>query len=100
MAFIQIMEIETDQPDELVAVGDAWYAATEGKRTLLRSVVGRDRNNPERYVLVAFFDDAESAMRNSTLPETEHFAARIAEVARGPLIFRDLDVIGELPPGS
>ena len=70
MSFIQIIEMRTKNFDELQALGDQFFQATEGKRTVQRSVLTRDRNDPERYVLVVFFDSYEAAMENSNLPET------------------------------
>ena len=76
MSFIQIIEMRSKNFDELQALGDQFFQATEGKRTVQRSVLTRDRNDPERYVLVVFFDSYEAAMENSNLPETAQFAER------------------------
>ena len=70
MEFIQIIECRTSKFDELTALEDEWRKATEGKRTLRRSIITRDRNDPERYLILAFFDSYDSAMANSNLPET------------------------------
>lgn len=64
MAFIQIIEARTKNEDELRATGDEFFASTEGKRTLRRSIVARDRNDSSRYFILAFFDSYESAMEN------------------------------------
>ncbi len=93
MAFIQIIEMRTTRVDELTALEDEWEKATEGKRTLRRSIVTRDRNDPNRYLVLAFFDDYESAMVNSNLPETNEFGQKQAELLDGPMAFTDLDVI-------
>ena len=93
MAFIQIIEMRTTRVDELTALEEEWEKATEGKRTLRRSIVTRDRNDPNRYLVLAFFDDYESAMVNSNLPETNEFGQKQAELLDGPMAFTDLDVI-------
>jgi quinol monooxygenase YgiN len=93
MAFIQIIEMRTTRVDELTALEAEWEKATEGKRTLRRSIVARDRNDPNRYLVLAFFDDYESAMVNSNLPETSEFGHKQAELLDGPMAFTDLDVI-------
>ena len=93
MSFIQIIEMRTKNFDELQALGDQFFEATEGKRTVRRSVVTRDRNDPERYLLVVFFDSYESAMENSNLPETAEFAEKQMPLLDGPPTFYDLDVI-------
>ena len=58
-------------------------------------IVTRDRNDPERYMLVVFFDSYESAMENSNLPETAEFAEKQMLLLDGPPTFYDLDVIQE-----
>ena len=93
MSFIQIIEMRTKNFDELQALGDQFFEATEGKRTVRRSVVTRDRNDPERYLLVVFFDSYESAMENSNLPETAEFAQQQVALLDGPPTFHDLDVV-------
>jgi quinol monooxygenase YgiN len=93
MSFIQIIEMRTKNFDELQALGDQFFEATEGKRTVRRSIVTRDRNDPERYLLVVFFDSYESAMENSNLPETAQFAEQQLSLLDGPPTFYDLDVV-------
>lgn len=95
MAFVQIIEMRTQHEADLHALGDEYFAATEGKRTLQRSVLTRDRNDPEHYFVLAFFDSYESAMENSELPETAEFAEKEAALLEGPPTFLDLDVIEE-----
>jgi hypothetical protein len=93
MAFVQIIEMHTRNYDELQALGDEFFAATEGKRTLQHSFVTSDRNDPDRYLILAFFDSYESAMENSNLPETAAFAEKQMPLLDGPSTFYDLDVI-------
>jgi quinol monooxygenase YgiN len=95
MAFIQIIEVRTSKIDEMRAIDDEWEKATEGKRTARRSIVTRDRNDPDQVRIIVFFDSYESAMENSKLPETQEFAAKWAELADGPPTFLDLDVIDD-----
>lgn len=95
MEFIQIIECRTSRFDEINALEDEWRKATEGRRTLRRSIITRDRNDPERYLIVAFFDDYESAMANSNLPETAEFGQKQTVLLDGPMLFTDLDVIDD-----
>ena len=95
MTFVQIIEMRTGKYEELQALGDEFFAATEGKRTVQRSYVTRDRNDPDRYLIVVFFDSYESAMENSNLPETAAFAEKQMPLLDGPPTFYDLDVIEE-----
>jgi len=48
MAFIQIIEYDTDRPEEFDRLEDEWLQATQGKRTTIRSVTCRDRDRPNR----------------------------------------------------
>ena len=93
MAFIQIIEATTSNYDELKAIEDEWDKATEGKRTTTRRVLARDRDNPNRYFNIVFFDSYESAMQNSQLPETDALAGRMAKLFDGPPTFYNLDVV-------
>ena len=96
MEFIQIIELRTSKVDELRAMQREWEQKTEGKRTLRRSIISRDRNDPNRYLVFAFFDSYESAMKNSELPETADFAQKTGALVDGEIRFSDLDVIEEL----
>jgi quinol monooxygenase YgiN len=97
MSFIQIIEVRTKKIDELQALDAQWEQATEGKRTLRRSIIGRDRDDPERYLIFAFFDSYESAMENSKLPETGAFAEKQMPLLDGSPVFHDLDIIDDRP---
>jgi hypothetical protein len=95
MEFIQIIEMRTSRVDEIQALEDEWKAATEGRRTLKRAIVARDRNDPQRHLVIAFFDDYDSAMVNSNLPETGEFGRKQQALLEGPMMFTDLDVISD-----
>jgi hypothetical protein len=97
MSFIQIIEGHTSKFDELMKLDDEWEKATEGKRTLRRSIVAKDRNDPNRFFVLAFFDSYESAMENSSMPETGVFAEKQQAIMDGPPTFYDLDVVDERP---
>jgi hypothetical protein len=95
MAFVQIIECRTSEFDKIQELEEEWRRATEGKRTLRRSIVARDRKDPSRRLILAFFDSYESAMENSNLPETSEFSAKQAALLDGPVTYQDLDVIEE-----
>ncbi len=95
MEFIQIIDCHTEKFDELMTLEAEWRAATEGKRTLRRSIVTRDRNDPHHYLVFAFFDSYDSAMQNSNLPETSAFGQQQAALMDRPLAFTDLDVVSD-----
>ena len=94
MGFIQIVEFTTDDYDAVRKIDDEWVAATKGKRTARRQIVGRDRNHPDRYLAIVFFDSYESAMQNSALPETQELASQYGGVTKS-VAFHDLDVISD-----
>jgi len=95
MAFVQVIEFHTKDPDGVQEISAQWEKATEGKRTARRQIVTRDRNEPDRYLAMVFFDSYESAMENSRLPETEASAAQYGEVVEGQPLFHDLDVLSD-----
>lgn len=95
MAFVQIIELRTKRIDEIEALEAEYRRATEGRRTVSRSVVTQDRNDPDRHLVIVFFDSYEEAMRNSQLPETQELAAKMAALLDAPPVFHDLDVIAE-----
>ena len=85
MSFVQIVDLHTKNVDEIQSLEREWEQATEGKRTLRRSIIGRDRNDPDHYVVVAFFDSYESAMTNSNLAETGEFGRKQTELLDEPI---------------
>jgi quinol monooxygenase YgiN len=95
MAFVQIIEFKTSDIDTLRKFDDEWAQATEGKRTARREILARDRNNPDRYFTIVFFDSYESAMENSKLPETQAVAEKYAAATDGPPVFYDLDILDD-----
>ena len=69
MAFVQIIECRTRQFDKIQRLEDEWRAATRASAHFGASVVARDRTDPNRHLILAFFDSYEAAMENSNLPE-------------------------------
>lgn len=94
MTFIQIIEFTTDDIDSVRQIDEKWEAATEGKRTARRQIVTRDRNQPNRYLSIVFFDSYDSAMQNSQLPETQELAGQYPQVTSS-IAFHDLDVLAD-----
>ena len=95
MKFVQLIEMRTKHVDEIQELEDEWQKATEGRRTLRKAIIGRDRNDPDRHIVIAFFDDYESAMVNSNLPETQEFGEKQSALLDAAPTFTDLDVIDE-----
>ena len=93
MPCMQIIEFRTSDVERARQVDDDWWRATEGKRTVRREVLARDRSDPGRYFAVVFFDSYKSAMENSALPETQVAAEQYAKLSDSPPVFYDLDVV-------
>jgi hypothetical protein len=66
-----------------------------GKADTAAIGVARDRNDPTRYLVLAFFDSYESAMKNSNLPATTEFGQKQSALLDAPMQFTDLDVIDD-----
>jgi hypothetical protein len=95
MAFVQIVEFRSSDIEGIRKAGTDWSRATEGKRTARRLMLTRDHNDPDRYLMIVFFDSFESAMVNSGLPETKASAEEFAALSDGPPTFYDLDVVDD-----
>jgi hypothetical protein len=96
MPFVQIVQLQTSKLDEIRSAVSEWQKATEGSRTLQRSVVCEDRDRPGRYFVIAFFNSYEDAEKNSGLPETDALARKTAALSDEPPSFYNLDVVEEL----
>jgi len=91
MSFIQIIEYETDRPDELMAAGEKRMAESGGDG-YTRLTVNSDRDRPGHYVTIVEFPSYEEAMVNSAKPETGEMAAEMAALCTSGPTFRNLDV--------
>ena len=90
MTFVQIVSLRSSDVDELARRNGEWLDATAGRRTLVRSEVYRDRRDPEHYLSLNVFPDADAAAKNSALPETDAMASEIAGLVTN-LTYTDLD---------
>lgn len=96
MSFIQIIEYQTDRPDEVAALG-AQMEASGGVQRFTSLHMTKDRDKTNGYVTIVEFPSYEVAMENSDAPETKEFAAKMMELAVGPPRFLNLDVIRTVP---
>ena len=81
--FVQIIEFDTGRIDEGRKLVDEYEETTKGKRTSRRGILAKDRDKKNHYVNIVFFDDYESAMKNSELPETQHLSEQLMKIASG-----------------
>ena len=95
MKFVQVIEVGTSQIDELLELDRTWRQATAGKRTATRSMITKDRDRPDTYLIIVEFPSYEEAMRNNDLPETGQIAEGLTKLAKRPAEFRNLDVVDD-----
>jgi quinol monooxygenase YgiN len=92
MTFIQIIDYESDHRAEMKALMDEYVRQTRGRRTSLSALLTHDRDNPRHYVDIVEFPSYEIAMRNSNMPETQEFAARLRALCSAGPTFLNLEV--------
>jgi hypothetical protein len=92
--FIQIIEMQTSRFDEVEALGNEIRGRLDDGRpsSPRRSTITEDRDRPGVYVNIVEFDSLEAAMENSSRPEVNDFAARLAKLCDAPPKFYNLDV--------
>lgn len=95
MKFVQTIEFTTSRMDEMDKLEAEWRQATEGRRTVVRELKTRDRDQPNTYMLIVEFDSYDDAMKNNAMAETAKIAEGMTKLADGPAIFRNLDVLEE-----
>ncbi|MFC5906246.1 hypothetical protein [Streptacidiphilus monticola] len=93
MSFVQIIDFETTRTEEMDKLFDEWMQTTTGRRTASHDLHTQDRDRPGHYVEIVEFPSYEEAMRNSEMPETQQFAARMRELCSGEPRFMNLDVL-------
>jgi len=97
MAFIQIIEYETDRADEIAQLMEDVRPQDSDGPGFVRMAVTQDRDNPRRYLTIVEFTSYEVAMANSERPETDEMAGKLAALCAGPPRFHNLDVIQSAP---
>ena len=95
MAFVQVMTYSTTKRAEMDAALERWLDDTQDVRRARRRLLLKDREVPDRYVEVVFFDSYEDAMHNSTLPATSALSAEFAQLVDDGFHFQNLDVVAD-----
>lgn len=93
MAFAQMFEYTTSDPDEVRRIHEDWEQKTAGKRSARRGLLLKHRDDPNRYCEIVFFDSYDSAMENSDLPETQEYAKRFREAVDGEPTYTNFDIL-------
>ena len=93
-SFVQIIEMQTSKIDELEALANEIRDRLGDGRpsSPRRSTITEDRDRPGVYLNIVEFDSHEAAMENSSRPEVNDFAARLAKLCDAPPRFYNLDV--------
>jgi hypothetical protein len=91
--FIQVIDFRTSRIEEGRAAVDEYRSSTEGRRTATRGILTEDRDEPQHYVNIVFFDSYEDAMRNSEMPETQKLAQTLGGLSDGEPRFLNLEVL-------
>jgi quinol monooxygenase YgiN len=97
MGFIQIIEYETDQPDEMWALGGARMAEMVDPPPGFRLTVTQDRERPNRFVTIVEFPSYEAAMESNARPDTDAFAKQMAALCTSGPNFSNLEVRRTVP---
>src|SRR5688572_21554332 len=90
--FVQLVEMSTSRFEEMRKFNEEWRESNPDA-LLDWSIVGRDRDDPEKFVVMVHFESYDVAMKNSADPRTAEYAAKMDELADGPVTFRNLDVV-------
>jgi hypothetical protein len=91
--FIQINLSHSDRSiEEFMALEDEFIQATEGQRTIRRAIGCQGADDPSLRILIAFFDSAEDAQKNSQLPGTDKIAQKAMALASDTPQFFNLEV--------
>jgi len=97
MAFVQIIEYETDRADEIDAQMRAAMQQGTGEPSFTRLMHTQDRDNPRHYMTIVEFPSYEAAMANSGQPETKAMAQQLAAMCTsGPRYYNE-DVLLSMP---
>lgn len=88
MSFIQIVEYETERPDEMA---DLLNQSDPGQ-TYNRIAVAQDRDNPRHHYMIVEFPSYEEAMTNSSKPETDAMARQMGALSSMGPIYHNLEV--------
>ena len=90
--FVQIIEYETDKPEEMKALRNEMRDDMGDTASFGRLVVTQDRDNPRRYLIIVEFPSYEEAMANSNRPEVDEMAKKMTALTKGGPKYHNLDV--------
>ena len=96
MAFIQIIDYETDQPAEIDArMREQMQLMGEPMYTRLDQT--QDQDNPRHFMTIVEFPSYEVAMENNNRPEIDQMARELSAMCTSGPSYKNLDVQLHLP---
>lgn len=96
--FIQVIQAKSSRPDEVRALMDEWNELPDEGSGFLGGTFGFD--DDDTYFGVVRFESKEKAMANSSRPETDAMAQKMAALMAGPPTFHDCDDVTEWLDGG
>jgi predicted small metal-binding protein len=93
--FVQLLEVPTDRTDELENLRQKWESEIGDDRTVIRSLLVSDRDQPDSVTVIVEFPSYEQAAKNSEHPATGAFAKAVSKVAGGEPSYRNLDIVAD-----
>lgn len=95
MKFTQHIVFYVNDEQALLDLVDASNENTSEMSGFLGGRVLRFRDKPGRYVVQADFESWEAAEANNDRPQTQEWAARMAEIIDGDPKYENLDVLAD-----
>src|SRR5262245_33375254 len=89
--FIQIIEFDSDQLDEMKKLDDQYEQDTKGRATQTRAMMCADLDNPGHYYAIVEFPSRADAEKNDALPETQKFAEAAMKLSKNTK-FHNLEI--------
>ena len=93
-----MIEFQTARVDDVLALEEQWRVSANGNRTGVALRIAKDLDRHDRYVWIVEFPTYEEAVRGDVLQEIERVAEKLAELADGPAVFHNLDVMRQPIP--
>src|SRR5258705_11828127 len=97
MAFIQLIDYETDRAADVAKAMRAAMAQNPPDLGFVRMEQTQDHDNPRHFVTIVEFQSYEAAMNNSGRPETDMMARELASMCTNGPTYHNLDVQMAMP---
>jgi quinol monooxygenase YgiN len=92
MKFVQHITFTTKRFDEFLKIATEPDPGAPGNPSYQ---ILKDRDHPDTYVATVVFDSYEDAMKNNDRPETQEFAAKMAELTDDAPGWGNFDLVFE-----